>query len=99
MSNADEGTVAEVFSRLSSVRFLLRLKAMELLTQDELARLAPPKRLAVISKLWDSLEDNQFPLTAAQKTDLGRRLASLDQDRREGITWAALRTDLEQRCS
>ncbi len=71
---------------------------MELLTQDELVRLTPPERLALISQLWDSLEDEQLPLTAAQRTELDRRLASLDQDRREGITCEALKTKLEQRC-
>jgi putative addiction module component (TIGR02574 family) len=71
---------------------------MELLTQDELVRLTPPERLALISQLWDSLEDEQLPLTAAQQAELDCRLASLDQDRREGVTWAALKTELEQRC-
>jgi putative addiction module component (TIGR02574 family) len=71
---------------------------MELLTQDELLRLTPPERLALISQLWDSLEDDHLPLTAAQRAELDRRLASLDQDRREGITWATLKAELEQRC-
>ena len=72
---------------------------MELLTHDELARLTPPERLALISQLWDSLEDEQLPLTAAQQAELDRRLATLDQDRREGTTWAALKAELEQRCN
>ena len=71
---------------------------MELLTHDEIARLTPPERLALISQLWDSLEAEQLPLTTAQQTELDRRLAMLDQDRREGITWAALKAELEQRC-
>jgi len=71
---------------------------MDLLAHDELARLTPPERLTLISQLWDSLEDDQFPLTAAQRAELDRRLETLDQDRREGITWAALKTELEQRC-
>jgi putative addiction module component (TIGR02574 family) len=66
-----------------------------LLTQDELARLTPPERLALISQLWDSLEDNQLPLTVAQRAELDSRLATLDQDRREGVTWAALKAELE----
>ncbi len=73
-------------------------QCMELLTADELVRLTPPERLALISQLWDSLEDHQLPLTAAQREELDRRLASLDQDSREGITWAALKAELEQRC-
>lgn len=57
----------------------------------------PPERLALISQLWDSLDDSQLPLTAAQQAELDRRLASIDQDRREGITWTALKAELEQR--
>jgi putative addiction module component (TIGR02574 family) len=71
---------------------------MELLTQDELVRLTAPERLALISQLWDSLEDDHLPLTASQRVELDQRLASLDQDRREGITWATLKAELEQRC-
>lgn len=71
---------------------------MELLTNDELERLTPPERLALISQLWDSLGGAQLPLTVAQEAELERRLESLDQDRREGITWEALKAELEVRC-
>jgi putative addiction module component (TIGR02574 family) len=71
---------------------------MELLTHRELVRLTPPERLALISQLWDSLEDDHLPLTAAQRAELDRRLATLDQDRREGITWTTLKAELELRC-
>ena len=67
---------------------------MELLAKTELVRLTPPERLALISQLWDSLEDNQLPLTAAQRAELDNRLATLDQDRREGISWKALKAEL-----
>ena len=71
---------------------------MEILTRDEIARFSSPERLELIGQLWDSLEREPFPLTRAQEEELARRLASLDQDRREGITWAALKAELEQRC-
>jgi putative addiction module component (TIGR02574 family) len=71
---------------------------MELISHDQLERMTPPERLTLISQLWDSLEDNQLPLTAAQRGELDRRLATLDEDRREGVTWAALKTELELRC-
>jgi putative addiction module component (TIGR02574 family) len=71
---------------------------MDVLTHDELARLTPPERLALISQLWDSLDADQLPLTTAQQAELDRRLETLDQDRREGITWEALKAELEQRC-
>lgn len=71
---------------------------MELLTADEIVRLSPPERIALIAQLWDSLESDQLPLTSAQQAELDRRLASLEQDRRNGVTWAALKAELEQRC-
>ena len=71
---------------------------MQLLSPDEIVRLTPPERLALIAQLWDSLENDDLPLTDAQKAELEHRLASLDEDRRNGVTWAALKTELEQRC-
>ncbi len=71
---------------------------MAFLSHDELARLTSPERLALISQLWDSLEDEQLPLTEPQRAELDRRLEMLDQDRPNGITWAALKAELENRC-
>jgi putative addiction module component (TIGR02574 family) len=71
---------------------------MELLTPDEIVRLTPTERLALIAQLWDSLEHEQLPLTTAQAAELERRLTSLDEDRRHGVTWATLKAELEQRC-
>jgi putative addiction module component (TIGR02574 family) len=71
---------------------------MELLTPDEIVRLTPPERLALIAQLWDSLEQEQLPLTGAQEAELERRLGSLEEDKRDGATWASLRAELEQRC-
>jgi putative addiction module component (TIGR02574 family) len=71
---------------------------MELLTPSEIDRLTPPERLALIAQLWDSLENEQLPLSAAQETELESRLSSLAEDRRAGVTWASLKAELEQRC-
>jgi len=70
---------------------------MGALTQDELVKLTPPERLALISQLWDSLESDQLPMTAEQRTELDRRLETVDQNRRDGTTWAALKAELNQR--
>ena len=70
---------------------------MELLKPDEIVRLSPPERLALIAQLWNSLEHEQLPLTSAQQAELERRLTSLDQDRRYGVTWSALKAELERR--
>ena len=71
---------------------------MELLTSDEIVRLSPSERIALIAQLWDSLENDQVPLTTAQQAELERRLTSVDQNRPNGVTWSALKAELEQRC-
>ena len=79
--------------------FLFRTpEGMEVLSADDIVRLTPPERLALIAQLWDSLEHEQLPLTSAQEAELERRLSSLDEDRRNGVTWASLKAELEQRC-
>ncbi len=54
------------------------LNAMELLTPDEIVRLSPPERRALIAQLWDSLEHEQLPMTSAQKAELERRLSAFN---------------------
>ena len=71
---------------------------MELLTPDEIVHLSPPERIALIAQLWDSPDADHLPLTEAQEAELERRLAPLDQDRQNGVTWTALKAELEQRC-
>lgn len=71
---------------------------MERITQDEITRLSASERLALIARLWDSLEEGHLPFAEEQSAELDRRLASLDEDRREGMSWAALKTELEQGC-
>jgi putative addiction module component (TIGR02574 family) len=68
------------------------------LTRDEITRLSPQERLTLIEQLWDSLTDADIPLPPAQRAELESRLATLDQDRDEGVTWESLRAELAQRC-
>jgi putative addiction module component (TIGR02574 family) len=71
---------------------------MDLLTPEEIVRLTPPERLALIAQLWDSLDDEQLPLTGAQQAELEHRLTSLDEDKRHSIPWTSLKAELERRC-
>lgn len=71
---------------------------MKLLSPDELARMTPPERLALIAQLWDSLAHDEIPLTPSQQAELDRRLDSLDEDRRDTVSWAELKAELQQRC-
>jgi putative addiction module component (TIGR02574 family) len=71
---------------------------MKLLSPDEVARLSPPERLALIAQLWDSLEHDRIPLTAAQEAELNRRLECLDEERQNAVSWAELKAELRQGC-
>ena len=68
------------------------------LTHDEITRLSPDERLALIAQLWDSLDDHQVRLTPAQQAELERRFTTLDHDRTQSVTWETLKAELEQRC-
>ena len=71
---------------------------MQMLSGDEIARLSPEERLALIGELWDSLQDSEVPLPPSQQAELARRLSTLDQDRTQTITWDELRAELARRC-
>ena len=71
---------------------------MQPLSHDEISRLSPEERLSLIGQLWDSLRDADVSLSAAQQTELGRRLSTLDQDRAGAVTWEQLQAELARRC-
>jgi len=68
------------------------------LTQNEIFRLSPQERLSLVEQLWDSLSEVDVPLSVAQKAELERRLATLDHDRAQAVTWDDLKAELAQRC-
>jgi putative addiction module component (TIGR02574 family) len=68
------------------------------LTHDEITRLSPDERLALIAQLWDSLDEHQVRLMPSQQAELERRLGTLDHDRTQNVTWETLKAELEQRC-
>lgn len=68
---------------------------MKILTRDEIRRLSPSERLMLIGDLWDSLDD--ATVTPAQASELERRLAGLDDDLTEAVTWDQLRAELAAR--
>lgn len=74
------------------------VKAMQTLTRNEITRLSPEERLALIGQLWDSLHDAEVTLPPEQREELSRRLASFDQDRTQAVTWEHLRAELARRC-
>lgn len=62
-----------------------------------IARLSPQERLTLIAELWDSLGDEDFPLTPEQQAELDRRMATLEDERRDAADWSGLRDELFRR--
>lgn len=60
-------------------------------TRIDVKSLSPEQRLALIEEIWDSLDPEDVPVTAAQRAELDRRSADLDRDielgRPLGIPW------------
>jgi putative addiction module component (TIGR02574 family) len=52
----------------------------------------------LIEQLWDSLPEADIVLTAGQKQELKRRLASFEPDRAPAVTSDSLKAELAQRC-
>jgi putative addiction module component (TIGR02574 family) len=61
------------------------------------SHLSPQERLNLIEELWDSLSPSAVPVTPAQKTEIKRRLATLDQDIANGRDAAEVLADLRRR--
>ncbi len=59
--------------------------------------LSPAEKLSLIEELWDSLDESQVPVTAAQRDELDQRLATADADARRGATWKQLKATLNRR--
>ena len=66
------------------------------LSPEEIARLTPQQRLALIEALWDSLDQSDLPVTAAQAAELDRRMATYEEDVRNADTWDAVRRRIER---
>jgi putative addiction module component (TIGR02574 family) len=63
----------------------------------EFARLSPRQRLDLIESLWESLDDEDVPMTDAQRAELDQRIAGFDRDREHSIPWNQLKAELRHR--
>ncbi|MFM2041753.1 MAG: hypothetical protein RLY86_329 [Pseudomonadota bacterium] len=65
----------------------------------DFSHLTREERLQLIEELWDSLDEEEDPpdLTPAQRAELDRRLATLDQDAAGGRSWEEVRAELKAR--
>ena len=60
---------------------------MMTLNHDDIEKLNPPERLALIAELWDSITDAEVPMSSAQRRELDRRLATFEQDSSHVVSW------------
>ena len=66
---------------------------------EDISGLSPRERLMMIGRLWDSLGNEDVPVTQAQKEELTHRLESFERDSAQGISWTRLKADLAHRDS
>jgi putative addiction module component (TIGR02574 family) len=66
--------------------------------REELFKLTAAERLELVEELWDSiaaeLEKEPFPLSAAQREDLDRRIRELDEHPERARPWEEVRERL-----
>jgi len=61
----------------------------------DLEGMTPEERLRLIERVWDSLSDDDVPLTDAQRRELDRRLDDLERMESRGIPWDEVLKRLE----
>lgn len=60
----------------------------------DIDQLSAVERLDLIEQLWDSLSEEEIPVTDDQRRELERRLDALDREGPIGVPWEQLRDEL-----
>ena len=72
---------------------------MNPLLRDEISRMSPPQRLALIGERWDSMTDAELAMSPAHQREITRRLGSVDQHKSQAVAWENHRAELAARAS
>jgi putative addiction module component (TIGR02574 family) len=64
---------------------------------DEARRLSPRDRLQLIEVLWDTLLEEDLPVTAEDRALLDARVADMESNPDDQSPWSEVKTRLEQR--
>jgi putative addiction module component (TIGR02574 family) len=63
----------------------------------DLDRLSTRQKLALIERLWDSIEEADVPpLSKAEREELDRRIAEVDSGRARAVPWERVRKELRK---
>lgn len=63
----------------------------------ELLKLDSEERLQIVEVLWDSIADEDLPLTDEQASMIQRRMDELENDPSIGIPWEDVKARLHER--
>jgi len=63
----------------------------------DIHKLTPEQRLQLIEELWDSLSDEDVPLTESQRAELDRLIDDLEKHPEQGIPWEEVKRRLQDR--
>jgi putative addiction module component (TIGR02574 family) len=64
---------------------------------EEARKLSPGDRLELIAAIWDTLSDEDVPVTAGDRALLDARLADFEANPGNQSPWAEVKARLEQR--
>jgi putative addiction module component (TIGR02574 family) len=62
-------------------------------------QLSVAQRILLVEEIWDSIaeEQDEFPLTEAQRQDLQRRIAAYEANPRAGSSWEEVKARLSEK--
>lgn len=63
----------------------------------EVLKLSPSERLELIAAVWDTLSEDDLPVTPEDRALLDERLADLENDPHAHSPWSEVKARLEQR--
>jgi putative addiction module component (TIGR02574 family) len=67
-------------------------------TLAEIRSMSPEERIQLIQAIWDTIaeDQSQLDLSDAQKKDLTRRIAELDADPNNVLTWEQIKAHVKR---
>lgn len=54
---------------------------------EQVVKLSPQERIELIDALWESLQEEDIPLTPEQMKELDRRLDDIEKNPGDKVTW------------
>ena len=63
---------------------------------EQIVRLEPTERLELIEAVWDSLTQDDLPITEADRALLDARLADMESNPDDQSSWADVKSRLER---